>query len=1212
MSAEKFIEALEERGLLSDRVVAKLRKQLAEKDRPLTAQALAKFLIEKKRLTKEQAVETLKSLSTSGTSGDTAEETRPGPAEPDDAAAAAPTATEPADQDDAERDDAEDREAGGDASSSDSSIFSPHITGEQARADDALAPRPMNEEELTLIPMDDAEEEADGPVESESPASSAIGWSHVESSGIFGSTEPPVVPDAGSSRLAPDAGPAQQPLGSAIRRADDAAAESVVQQELGDKSPAELRKKKKRKKRSKRKNEWDSPLLLIGGGALTLLVLCGVTVAWLLHWESGDDLLQAARQSLNDGSYTQAISQYEQFLKEFPRHRDRSGARVWLAVARLRQAVETSHDYPLALDVARKELNEVEEEEKFKEAQFELAALLPRIAGGLADRAEAATDPAEVRQRIDEATAALALCINTNYIPKSLRDEAELDAVRETIEVVQRRLESHEDLQQTLAAMDKAVAAGDTPAAYQARRDLLKKHPELSGDETLAAAVARVSAAEQSGIHFVADEQPAETTEPPTPWVAALALAHRRSTTAAPDTGVACVRVDGAVYGLDVASGKLLWQRPLGFAPSSWPIAVGDDVLVVGATRHELVRLEAATGKLRWRQPLGEPVAPPLVVGDRAFVAAESGRLYLVDLKSGTRLGYLQFAQPLRVTPATDRRGEHLYLTGDHSSVYVISLADLTCPGVYYLGHSAGSIQVAPAVVLDKLAVLENDGVATCRLHLLMLDHEGVVTGQAAERRLTGLAAAPPLVAGRRMIVATDRGEIDVFEVNSGEGEETLTAIATREASEQEPLVRHVLVTEGNIWVGDTQLTKYNVLPTGNRLPVESIDNNFAGSTFDHALELFGNTLVHVRRPPHQAGVVVAATDTHRGQSLWQTDLAVPPASSPVVDPAHRSMVVATAGGYAFEFDEAAIRSRVEDEPLDARFPPAPLPVLSTGADLGNGRAAFGAPTASDRLLLVDPSQGNRAAQWVQLPSRLACAATPLGNGVLAPLEVGQVAYLDPATGEPLATPFQPRLQPRTRLEYQPPGVVSGANRQFVIADGHDKVYLVSLVDRPQPHLEAQAEVEVGPYAVVAPVAMLGDSALVVTEEPRLLRLQLPKLEVASDVELPADVVWGPYSVGERALLATADGNLSAARADGAIAWTVPLAHGELVGPPLATESGVLVAYRAGILQRINVATGAPMAEVDVEHPLAAGPVRFLQRIVLSAHDGTLLIVDEP
>jgi hypothetical protein len=106
-------------------------------------------------------------------------------------------------------------------------------------------------------------------------------------------------------------------------------------------------------------------------------------------------------------------------------------------------------------------------------------------------------------------------------------------------------------------------------------------------------------------------------------------------------------------------------------------------------------------------------------------------------------MGYLRFSQPLRVAPIVDHTQKRLYLSGDHSSIYTISLEDLTCMGVFYLGHASGSIRVPPTLVLDRLAVLENDGFSTCRLRLLSLDNQGVVAKVETERRLTGAKSMP-------------------------------------------------------------------------------------------------------------------------------------------------------------------------------------------------------------------------------------------------------------------------------------------------------------------------------------------------------------------------------------------------------------------------------------------------------------------------------------
>src|SRR5262249_54872681 len=152
---------------------------------------------------------------------------------------------------------------------------------------------------------------------------------------------------------------------------------------------------------------------------------------------------------------------------------------------------------------------------------------------------------------------------------------------------------------------------------------------------------------------------------------------------------------------------------------------------------------------------------------------------------------------------------------------------------------------------------------------------------------------------------------------------------------------------------------------------------NFAGATFDHPFGLFDKTLVHVRRPAGRAGVAVSATDTERGQTLWETDLAVPPVATPTVDSTARSLALAHANGLVYRFDEQALRSRVQDRPLSpqpASAATAPPSKLTKGVDLGQGRAAFVTPTESDQFLMYDPAQRAKPAQWIKLPSTLACA----------------------------------------------------------------------------------------------------------------------------------------------------------------------------------------------------------------------------------------------
>ncbi len=339
-------------------------------------------------------------------------------------------------------------------------------------------------------------------------------------------------------------------------------------------------------------------------------------------------------------------------------------------------------------------------------------------------------------------------------------------------------------------------------------------------------------------------------------------------------------------------------------------------------------------------------------------------------------------------------------------------------------------------VVMDKVAVVENNGVETSQLHLFTVDIKGAITKEQAKRRLNGLVTSPPLTTGRGLIVVTDRGQIEVYDIAAGNGGEA-SPPWRRDPTSSQPITRYFAVIGRSIWLADTQLTKYNIVPTGSRLPVEEIENNHSGATFNHPLQAIGETLIEVYRPKGRAGVVVAALDSKQGHVLWATDLAMPPAGAPVVDDAARTLTVANSAGYAFRFDEATIRSRVQDQPLATPLAPPQPPMLDASLNLGQGRAAFYA-AGSDWLLLYNPAD-SASAKWLQLVSPLACGLTQLGNGFLAPLKVGQVFYLNAADGARLATPFQPRISTQSSLSYKPAGDIGADGRQFVITDGAKK-----------------------------------------------------------------------------------------------------------------------------------------------------------------------------
>lgn len=94
--------------------------------------------------------------------------------------------------------------------------------------------------------------------------------------------------------------------------------------------------------------------------------------------------------------------------------------------------------------------------------------------------------------------------------------------------------------------------------------------------------------------------------------------------------------VDGRVYGLDKASGKLLWKTKLKKKDLSSGVGVHGDKIYVGTYDGELIALNAVNGELLWEaKSSSEILAVPAANSDVVVVQTIDGRLFGYDAASG-------------------------------------------------------------------------------------------------------------------------------------------------------------------------------------------------------------------------------------------------------------------------------------------------------------------------------------------------------------------------------------------------------------------------------------------------------------------------------------------------------------------------------------------------------------------------------------------------
>ena len=485
---------------------------------------------------------------------------------------------------------------------------------------------------------------------------------------------------------------------------------------------------------------------------------------------------------------------------------------------------------------------------------------------------------------------------------------------------------------------------------------------------------------------------------------------------------VAAAVAGGAAYGVDAASGRVLWRRPIGmpdeqaafFPPQHVAAEPGSDLLLVDVVRWELQRLAAASGRIVWRRRLGEPLAgPPTIAGNLVVAAAKSGRMTAIDVADGKAALCLQFPQPLATSPAYDAKRSLLLQPADRANLYAISLPDGRCRQVVHLGHRAGAIAVPPVVVGDGVLAAENRG--NGGFVLLAMSFADANQKQPETLRLVqrlplkGRVISPMAADGRRALIAAAAGMLYVYDLG-GRAAAPLRKIAESGLAGAESL-RFAVLRGDRFWLADTQLAEYEIHADQGSLTLKWIAEQ--DSIFQQPPMVFDETICDVRRLANLPGVVVSALDRAEQEAIWQVQVAAPLADELLCDAAQRRLTAVTALGAMFQIDVAKLRGQeILDRPTLA-IPPGKLvrPVRHV-VPMGNGRFVMTSGGDSNQIISFDPQEEQKRFHWLITPhSAMSCAPIALAGGLLTPCKNGEIFLLDVQSTESLAQPFEPDFQ---------------------------------------------------------------------------------------------------------------------------------------------------------------------------------------------------------
>jgi outer membrane protein assembly factor BamB len=1202
MSAQQLLDKIEQQGLLEDKVLASLRKQVAEKN--ATPNQVIKTLVSKGLLTKFQAKKLMDDVAAEPPQTDDEEIVDLAPIAP--VTPAAPSTPELSLNDDL-----------GMAPLDDSPELAPlDETPELSPLDDGGGLAPLDDGG-GLQPLNDGGglEPLGGDGGGLQPLGDGGGLEPLGGGGLEplggGGLEP-----LGGGGLEPlGGGSGLEPMGGGAPDATSAAdAPAATKSKGGYKAPT---------KDPNRLSVWDSKLLLGGGFVLMTMIITAIALIIWMGSAVPQETFDAAMDAYSSQSYGQAIKLFDEYVEKWPSEKDANECRVRSGTAQLWQ-IKDARNPRKSLDTIKEILPTIEANEKFGSIRPELASILTNVVAEIAKKADAANDTKSKQDLIEMAEEGMELVDNPSYIPSSMRQAIanRLGEIKELIGKVKRDINRYLELNTAVEAILAAIENDppDTSKGREIQVDLLRKYPGLRNDESLVEALTKVSAAQQAMVKLDQTETLADTEDQPKPPGTRVILAQRRGKTVEQlPNFLTLVLARGMIYALDVPTGDVKWTRFVGYDTKLHPIMlsqqIGGDALIFDGIRHEILRVKSDTGDLVWRQTIGSEFHEPVISEDKLYVAAVEGTLYEIDLLEGHTGRQLKFPQRLATGPTFSTNNlDIFYQVADHSNIYVINKRQLKCLEVYFLGHAPGAVQGRPATTMKYLLIPVNTSSSSSLMHVAETGDGGLNLKQVPgvkPKRLKGQVVSPLQTLNRQVVVFTDLGSINVYEVDSeNENDPVQDSVTPMLATANQASIHNAKIDAGQVWVASRQIARFEIQFAQNKVVGKWV--MMKGDEFIGPVQLFRNIIISTRRTQSGTGIIATAMDSLDGQVIWETQLSVPPIQIIPNEAGDKVYVISSSGSY-FELSEAQLEAGgIVNEPVDTALMTAPT-AFAHGVPLTKGRWAFTSESSPGQVLFFDPNQVATRIRALALtggPGIKANATAPptaFKGGMLVPLDIGQVQLLN---GEENLKPFQPKLQAGTKVNWSKPAVINNGT-EFVVADDQRHLYRVGVSKIPTPFLKSLGYAELE-SDIVSDLAATGSTLFGVTRAgavDTIASFKLPDFTVGKTHPLGGRVVWGPKLIGENVYAVSSDEGLICLAENEEKLWEHKSVHGTIVDVVDLNADTLLLTSQEGNAWTVKKADGSAGAKGSVNNPLRGGSLMFKGKMLLPGSDGTIHIV---
>lgn len=969
------------------------------------------------------------------------------------------------------------------------------------------------------------------------------------------------------------------------------------------------------------RDQWATKWVYIGFGLLGFLVIMGGVLYLAVGGQSIEKLQKVAEDSFQKRAYMDCMAKTEKLLEMSPRHENASSWRVRIVHCMLAQAYEASNYSEVLKIAETHLPSASDEEAfgdlRGDLAIFLPTSALEVT--NVANDANVGGNNGVVSkdllvEELAKAERAQGIVKDSRFLTGA-QQKAEAETIDEIDDNVRRlsdAIEKEDDYAAAKTKIEDLTEESRTDDAFQEYNLLVREHSDLATRDELRKLMKDVSVEEVGLVKDAGVDITGMKDDFPSLVESQVVVARREGISIDSLKGeVQPVLADGVLYGVDVGDGTILWNRFMGYEASyepQWSDPENHDELIVSdQRRNQILKIKARDGSLVWRADIGEAFCAPTVTVDKIFVSTFSGKMIGLESATGNSFASAKLPQKLQVSPTASNRYPWIYQPGTYSNIYVLDKENLTCKEVVYLGYEPNSVS-APAFEWSGYLVVPVNIADYCTLRVLKpSSEEGVEQGlglfvtQDVLRVTPGNISQPLFRMGRRVLCVADNGNMTLLEINKVENEDAPINVVGTQKIDVKPGDRSYVQAQGSrLWIAAKGVERFR-LSAVNEFKQQELAN--PGDFFLAPVEKFDSTLVHVRRQANSAMTSISAVDHDTMSEIWRTDLGAAFAGSPkLVD---GKVQVVSSQGDMFRVDEAAQRVGYIDRGEWSADVAANFQFDRT-VDLDDGSYACVGPNGRRDVLMVN---ADGTTNMVRLRMDAACPIIGIGNSLLvASSDRGQVGIVSPLTGRLVGNPFQPPKRAGEPTRWKKPTLIGDA--KVVVGRQDGVVFLLSsdgenlaLMDE----LNFEGELSSG---LVSHEEMAFGVARKDTGPALIAWSTDGKLEEVASVALDANIVAGPWIAGDSILFGDENGDLVSYPFDlSEKNWSMPLNNDSLAGAPTVSGQSVLLTLSSGVMKVVDIKSGDVTKEVDLGQPVKHGPIFTTEKVFIGGADGRLLVL---